>query len=36
MRGGEVDSERAANMLLEEFRNCRLGKITLERAEDYA
>lgn len=36
MRGGEVNTERAANMLLEEFRNCRLGRITLERAGDYA
>ena len=31
IKGGEVDTERAANMLLEEFRNCKLGKITLER-----
>lgn len=29
--GGEVDTERAANMILEEFRNCKLGRITLER-----
>lgn len=36
IKGGEVDTERAANMLLEEFRNCKLGRITLERAEDYA
>lgn len=36
IRGGEVDSLRAANMLLEEFRTCKLGKITLERVEDYA
>ena len=36
MRGGEVDTERAANMLLEEFRNCKLGRITLERIKDYA
>lgn len=34
IRGGEVDSERAANMLLEEFRNCRLGRITLERVKE--
>ncbi|MBR3960900.1 MAG: ribosome biogenesis GTPase YlqF [Clostridia bacterium] len=32
IRGGEVDTLRAANMLLEEFRNCKIGKITLERA----
>ena len=31
IRGGEVDTERAANMLLEEFRTCKIGKITLER-----
>ena len=36
IRGGEVDSERAANMLLEEFRNQRLGRMTLERAGDNA
>ena len=36
IRGGEVDSERAANMLLEEFRNCKIGKITLERIGDNA
>ncbi len=31
IRGGEIDTLRAANMLLEEFRNCKLGKISLER-----
>ena len=36
IRGGEVDTERAANMLLEEFRNCKLGKITLERCIENA
>lgn len=36
IRGGETDTERAANMLLEEYRNCKIGKITLERVEDYA
>lgn len=30
VRGGEVDTLRAANMLLEEFRNCKIGEITLE------
>lgn len=30
VRGGEVDTLRAANMLLEEFRNCKIGQITLE------
>ena len=36
IRGGEVDSERAANMLLEEFRNLKLGRITLERVGENA
>ena len=31
IRGGDTDTERAAAMLLEEFRNCKIGKITLER-----
>ena len=31
IRGGETDTERAANMLLEEFRNGKLGCITVER-----
>lgn len=31
--GGVIDTERAAKILLDEFRGCRLGKITLERAE---
>ena len=31
IRGGDVDTERAANMLLEEYRNCKIGKITIER-----
>ena len=33
IRGGETDTERAANMLLEEFRSCKIGKITLEGIE---
>ncbi len=33
IRGGETDTERAANMLLEEYRNCKIGNITLERTE---
>lgn len=36
IRGGETDTERAANMLLEEYRNCKIGKITLERINDNA
>ncbi len=31
IRGGEIDTERTANMLLEEFRTCKIGRITLER-----
>lgn len=30
--GGAVDTERAAHMLLEEFRGAKIGRITLERA----
>ena len=36
IRGGETDTERAAAMLLEEFRNCKIGRISLERVEDNA
>lgn len=32
--GGELDTERAANMLLEEFRDAKIGRITLESAPD--
>lgn len=31
VRGGECDTLRAATTLLEEFRNCKIGKISLER-----
>lgn len=34
--GGEVDTERAASTLLEEFRNAKIGAITLEEAAEYA
>lgn len=30
---GEADTERAAATLLEEFRNCKIGKMTLERVD---
>ncbi len=33
IRGGDTDTERAANMLLEEYRNCKIGLISLERVE---
>ena len=32
-KGGEEDMSKAASMLLEEFRNGKIGKITLERVE---
>ena len=28
--GGNVDDEKVSNIILEDFRTCRLGKITLE------
>lgn len=31
--GGSVDTERAAHMLLEEFRSAKMGRITLERVD---
>ncbi len=34
IRGGETDTLRAANMLLEEYRNQKIGNITLERVEN--
>lgn len=32
--GGEIDTERAANILLDELRGCKIGKITLEIPEN--
>lgn len=34
IKGGEVDLDRSANILIDEFRGCKLGKITLEVPED--
>ena len=34
VRGGEVDTERAAVMLLDEYRSGKLGALTLELPED--
>ncbi len=34
IRGGETDTVRASNMLLEEYRNLKIGKISLERTEN--
>ena len=31
--GGEIDTERTALMLLDEFRGCRIGRISLETPE---
>ncbi len=36
IRGGDTDTERAAAMLLEEYRNCKIGRISLERVETNA
>lgn len=30
--GGNVDDEKVARIILDDFRNCKLGKITLEKA----
>lgn len=32
--GGEIDTERAAIMVLDEFRACKLGRISLEKPQD--
>ena len=32
--GGNVDDEKTANIILDDFRNCKLGKITLEKVEN--
>ena len=31
MSGGHIDEEKVANIILEEFRSGKLGKITLEK-----
>ena len=33
--GGEVDMERASNMVLDELRSATIGKITLEKPDDF-
>ena len=35
MSGGRVDEEKTARIILDEFRNGLIGKITLERSADY-
>ncbi len=32
--GGEVNTERTANMLLDEFRGCKIGRITLDKIDE--
>ena len=32
--GGEINTERTARVLLEEYRNCKIGRFTLERPEE--
>lgn len=34
IKGGEIDLDRSANILIDEFRGCKLGKISLEIPED--
>ena len=36
LRGGEIDTERMARILLDEFRGGVLGRVTLELPEEYA
>lgn len=36
IRGGEADTVRASNILLEEFRNKKIGALSLERVQDFA
>lgn len=33
--GGEIDAERAANLVIDEFRACRIGNISLERPFEF-
>lgn len=33
--GGEIDLERASNLVIDEFRACRIGNISLEKPDDY-
>ena len=35
-KGNAIDYEKASNILLDDFRSGRLGRITLERNEDNA
>lgn len=33
--GGETDTERAAKMIIDEYRACKIGKITLEQPDEF-
>ena len=35
IRGGELDLARAAALLLDDFRSGKLGRLSLEQAQDY-
>ena len=35
LRGNELDTEKAALLLMDDFRNGRLGRLTMEFPEDY-
>ena len=35
MKGGEYDLDKAALLLMDDFRSGKLGRITLELPEDY-
>jgi len=32
--GGNIDDEKVSNIILEDFRNCKIGRITLERVKN--
>ena len=32
--GGNIDDEKVSNIILEDFRSCKLGRITLERVKN--
>ena len=34
MSGGRIDEEKVSRLLLDEFKNGKLGRITIERNED--
>ena len=35
IRGGEADVERAARLFIDDFRNCKLGRMSLETPEEF-